>query len=180
MPVTPEWETFILGDHAGTTVVVERDSSEFARLAQLGDILGLSQFDVATVRSRLLATCASYARQHSAAICCIRGVARSLLRHCHAVPQVHQGLAEQSYRHQVQTIMGDGQLTKERAEALAGDLTLHPCCFGPDIRPLGRSHGLPAHEYVKRCCLVRKQRQSPPSTDQSYLDPMQTCARRWG
>lgn len=32
-------------------MVVERDSSEFARLAQLGDILGLSQFDVATVRS---------------------------------------------------------------------------------------------------------------------------------
>lgn len=37
-----------------------------------------------------------------------------------SVLQVHQGLAEQSFRHQVQTIMGDGQLTKERAEALAG------------------------------------------------------------
>ena len=31
-------------------MVVERDSSEFARLAQLGDILGLNQFDVASVR----------------------------------------------------------------------------------------------------------------------------------
>ncbi len=38
----------------GTTVVVERDSSEFARLAQLGDVLGLSQFDVSSVRSRAL------------------------------------------------------------------------------------------------------------------------------
>ena len=45
-----------------------------------------------------------------------------LLRRQCAVPQVHQGLAEQSYRHQVQTIMGDGQLTQERAEALTGVL----------------------------------------------------------
>lgn len=63
----------------GTSVVVERDTSDFARLAQLGDILGLTQFDVASV---------------------------------------HQGMAEQSYRHQVQTIMADGQLTKERSETL--------------------------------------------------------------
>lgn len=43
-------ESVHVGGGAGTTVVVERDSSEFARLAQLGDILGLNQFDVATVR----------------------------------------------------------------------------------------------------------------------------------
>ena len=65
----------------GSTVVVERDSSEFARLSQLGDVLGLSPIDVNSV---------------------------------------HSGLAEQSFRHQVQTVMGDGALTKERAEALTG------------------------------------------------------------
>jgi hypothetical protein len=50
VPVTPDWRPFMLVARAGTTVVVERDSSEFARLAQLGDILGLNQFDVASVR----------------------------------------------------------------------------------------------------------------------------------
>ena len=44
---------------------VQRDESEFARLAQLGDVLGLSQIDVATV---------------------------------------HQGLAEQAFRQQVQVV----------------------------------------------------------------------------
>jgi len=34
-------------------VVVERDSSEFARLSQLGDILGLSPLEVSSVHSQL-------------------------------------------------------------------------------------------------------------------------------
>ena len=37
----------------GSTVVVERDQTEFARLSQLGDILGLAQFEVAHVHSEL-------------------------------------------------------------------------------------------------------------------------------
>ena len=65
----------------GSTVVVERDSSEFARLSQLGDVLGLNPMEVNSV---------------------------------------HSGLAEQSFRHQVQTVMGDGLLNKERSAALAG------------------------------------------------------------
>ncbi len=47
---------------------------------------------------------------------------------------MHQGLAEQSFRHQVQTIMGDGQLTAERAQALAGPLPHHcPCLFWTSV-----------------------------------------------
>ena len=65
----------------GSTVIVERDSSEFARLSQLGDVLGLNPMEVNSV---------------------------------------HSGLAEQSFRHQVQTVMGDGHLNKERSEALTG------------------------------------------------------------
>lgn len=34
-------------------VVVERDSSEFARLSQLGDILGLSPIEISSVHSQL-------------------------------------------------------------------------------------------------------------------------------
>jgi len=63
----------------GSNIVVERDQSEFLRLSQLGDILGLTQFDVA---------------------------------------EVHQGLAEQAFRNQVQNTLGDGKLTKERSESL--------------------------------------------------------------
>ena len=37
----------------GATVVVERDQTEFARLSQLGDILGLQQTEVAHVHSEL-------------------------------------------------------------------------------------------------------------------------------
>lgn len=40
----------------GSTVVVERDESEFARLSQLGEILGLTQFDVANVHKELAET----------------------------------------------------------------------------------------------------------------------------
>ena len=40
----------------GQTVTVERDQSEFARLSELGDILGLSQFEVAHVHSELAET----------------------------------------------------------------------------------------------------------------------------
>ena len=35
------------------TVVVERDASEFARLSQLGDVLGLSPLEVSSVHSQL-------------------------------------------------------------------------------------------------------------------------------
>ena len=34
-------------------VVVERDASEFARLSQLGDVLGLSPLEVSSVHSQL-------------------------------------------------------------------------------------------------------------------------------
>jgi len=60
-------------------MVTERDESEFARLSQLGDVLGLTQMDVY---------------------------------------QVHQGLAEQAYKSQVQQYMGDGMLTPERTASL--------------------------------------------------------------
>ena len=40
----------------GSTVVVERDESEFARLSQLGEVLGLTQFDVANVHKELAET----------------------------------------------------------------------------------------------------------------------------
>lgn len=63
----------------GVQMVTERDESEFARLSQLGDVLGLTQIDVA---------------------------------------QVHQGLAEQAYKGQVEQYMGDGLLTPEKAKAL--------------------------------------------------------------
>lgn len=65
----------------GVTMVTERDEGEFARLAQLGDVLGLTQMDVY---------------------------------------QVHQGLAEQAFKSQVQSMMGDGMLTPDRAAALEG------------------------------------------------------------
>ena len=64
----------------GSTVVVERDSSEFARLSQLGDILGLGPAEISGV---------------------------------------HSGLAEQAYRSQVQSALGSGVLSKERADMLA-------------------------------------------------------------
>lgn len=37
----------------GGSIAVERDETEFARLSQLGDILGLTQFDVYEVRHPL-------------------------------------------------------------------------------------------------------------------------------
>lgn len=40
----------------GSTVVVERDESEFARLSQLGEVLGLSNFDVSHVHRELAET----------------------------------------------------------------------------------------------------------------------------
>ena len=36
------------------------------------------------------------------------------------VGSVHSKLAEESFRHQVQAVMGDGNLNKERMDALAG------------------------------------------------------------
>jgi len=63
----------------GSTMVVERDQSEFQRLSQLGDVLGLSQVDVM---------------------------------------EVHQGLAEQAFRNQVQQVLADGILSKEKTEYL--------------------------------------------------------------
>mmetsp|Transcript_32358 Transcript_32358/g.81630 ORF Transcript_32358/g.81630 Transcript_32358/m.81630 type:complete len:1052 (-) Transcript_32358:50-3205(-) len=63
----------------GSMMVVERDQSEFQRLSQLGDVLGLNQMDVA---------------------------------------EVHSGLAEQAFRNQVQQVLADGVLTKEKTEAL--------------------------------------------------------------
>ncbi len=63
----------------GVQMVTERDEGEFARLAQLGDVLGLSQMDVYGV---------------------------------------HQSLAEQAFKSQVQNIMGDGMLTPDRAASL--------------------------------------------------------------
>ena len=85
----------------GSTVVVERDSSEFARLSQLGDVLGLNPMEVNSV---------------------------------------HSGLAEQSFRHQVQTVMGDGRLNKERSEALTGAPLPPP----PLPRPTRLAAGYPA------------------------------------
>jgi len=63
----------------GVQMVTERDEGEFARLAQLGDVLGLSQMDIYGV---------------------------------------HQSLAEQAFKSQVQNIMGDGMLTPDRAASL--------------------------------------------------------------
>ncbi|KAL4434488.1 hypothetical protein ABPG75_000929 [Micractinium tetrahymenae] len=63
----------------GVTMVTERDESEFARLSQLGDVLGLTQMDVY---------------------------------------QVHTGMAEQAFKQNVQSVLGDGNLTPDRAAAL--------------------------------------------------------------
>lgn len=63
----------------GSTMAVERDEQEFARLQQLGDVLGLNQMEVSTV---------------------------------------HQGLAEQAFRMQVQSVAGDGNMNKEREASL--------------------------------------------------------------
>jgi hypothetical protein len=63
----------------GVQMVAERDESEFGRLSQLGDILGLTQFDVM---------------------------------------KVHQDLAEQAFKGQVEQYMTGGVLTPERAQAL--------------------------------------------------------------
>lgn len=63
----------------GVTMVTERNEAEFARLSQLGDILGLNQMDV---------------------------------------NGVHQGLAEQAFKQQVQSFMADGQMTEDRAKQL--------------------------------------------------------------
>ena len=40
----------------GSTVTIERDTSEFKRLSELGDVLGLGQFDVAHVHRELAET----------------------------------------------------------------------------------------------------------------------------
>ncbi|CAI5464387.1 unnamed protein product [Closterium sp. Yama58-4] len=63
----------------GTSLTVQRDTSDFIRLSQLGDILGLTPQEVSSV---------------------------------------HQGLAEQAFKVQAQTLLADGQLTKARAEQL--------------------------------------------------------------
>lgn len=63
----------------GVQMVAERDEKEFGRLSQLGDILGLTQFDVM---------------------------------------KVHQDLAEQAFKGQVEQYMTGGTLTPEKAEAL--------------------------------------------------------------
>ncbi|CAI7764897.1 unnamed protein product [Closterium sp. NIES-53] len=63
----------------GTSLTVQRDTSDFVRLSQLGDILGLAPPEISSV---------------------------------------HQGLAEQAFKVQAQTLLADGQLTKARAEQL--------------------------------------------------------------
>jgi len=63
----------------GGTITIERDQTEFLRLSQLGDVLGLTQLDVANV---------------------------------------HKGLAEQAFRNQVQQVLADGNMTKEKSEYL--------------------------------------------------------------
>ena len=63
----------------GVQMVAERDEKEFGRLSQLGDILGLTQFDVM---------------------------------------KVHQDLAEQAFKGQVEQYMTGGSLTPDKAEAL--------------------------------------------------------------
>ena len=63
----------------GVQMVAERDEAEFGRLSQLGDILGLTQFDVM---------------------------------------KVHQDLAEQAFKGQVEQYMTGGVLTPEKTEAL--------------------------------------------------------------
>jgi len=65
----------------GSSVVIERDQTEFLRLSQLGDVLGLTQLDVA---------------------------------------DVHKGLAEQAFRTNVQQVLADGNMTKEKSEYLKG------------------------------------------------------------
>jgi len=86
----------------GSTVVVERDQTEFARLSQLGDVLGLQQFEVAHVHSEL----AEQAYRQQVSICplparlCQRLL--SLLRLCVScpyqmaclLPTTHQALVE--------------------------------------------------------------------------------------
>ncbi len=42
-----------LTSYTRCAVVVERDASEFARLSQLGDILGLTPLEVSSVHSQL-------------------------------------------------------------------------------------------------------------------------------
>ena len=63
----------------GVQMVAERDEAEFGRLSQLGDILGLNQFDVM---------------------------------------KVHQDLAEQAFKGQVEQYMTGGVPTPEKTEAL--------------------------------------------------------------
>ena len=43
----------VMGGRGARAVVVERDASEFARLSQLGDVLGLSPLEVSSVHSQL-------------------------------------------------------------------------------------------------------------------------------
>ena len=48
------------------------------------------------------------------------------------VGSVHSKLAEESFRHQVQAVMGDGNLNKERMDALAGAAPpALPGCLSP-------------------------------------------------
>ena len=124
----------------GVTIVTERDESEFARLSQLGDVLGLSQVRHACARKPC--RCAPLAQRLT-----LR--AASLARSPQMdVYTVHQGLAEQAFKNQVrargcrqratrrpcpaqqgrrtpmsralqvQSIMGDGNLTESRAKEL--------------------------------------------------------------
>eukprot|EP00897_Mesotaenium_endlicherianum_P003286 jgi/Mesen1/2986/ME000176S02024 len=81
------YKTYLLyciqGDSAGlamgSSIVVKRDDSEFVRLGQLGDLLGMAPMEQAGV---------------------------------------HQGLAEEAFKSQAQTLLADGQLSKKRAEQL--------------------------------------------------------------
>ena len=48
-----KFQSLFLKRHALCAVVVERDSSEFARLSQLGDILGLNPMEINSVHTGL-------------------------------------------------------------------------------------------------------------------------------
>lgn len=86
-----------------TQVVIERDESEFARLSQLGDILGLTPFDVSGMAAG--STCKGCTNQQGR-------ISQ------HLPTGVHQGLAEQAFRNQAQALLADGVLTADKSESL--------------------------------------------------------------
>ena len=124
-------------------LVAERDEGEFARLSQLGDILGLTQMDVYQVRSSSSSSSSSSGdgsrgRQAAAAAAGAACLASPSWLACPATfravrptnpcppclllpappPQVHTGMAEQAFKQNVQSVLGDGNLTPDRAAAL--------------------------------------------------------------